>query len=242
MILRHLSQSLKEQNWTAIVIEFILLVTGVFLGIQVANWNEARLERVVERQSLRLLLGEVEQNLAYAQYVIERAEARRVDFDAALAKLQNKPQGPGNPGVGLVNMATYRASTPISVIFDDLRSSGRLSNIRNDALRVKLSVYESLIEYNERMRTDYTARAPDIMTLISPHASYSYNPGLEVGYDIAVDWQAASNDRMLVNAVVRLMGDQSAYHQRRIVFKNTTKELCEALAGELERKCVPRMD
>ena len=32
MILRRLTQSLKEQNWTAIWIEFILLVTGVFLA------------------------------------------------------------------------------------------------------------------------------------------------------------------------------------------------------------------
>lgn len=242
MILRRLSQSLKEQNWAAITIEFVLLVVGVFLGIQVANWNEARVERIVERQSLRLLLSEVEQNLAYAQYVIDKAEVRRTDFDAVLAKLQQKPQVSGDPDVGLVNMAMYRASTPISATFDDLRSSGRLSHIRNDALRVKLSVYESLIQYNERMRTDYAARAPDIMSMISPYASYSYNPAREVGYDIAVDWQAASNDKMLVNAVVRLMGDQSAFHQRRFVFKNTTRELCDALAKELGKKCVPRMD
>ena len=45
MILRRFSQSLKEQNWTAIAIEFVLLVAGVFLGIQVANWNAARIER-----------------------------------------------------------------------------------------------------------------------------------------------------------------------------------------------------
>jgi hypothetical protein len=37
MILRRLAQSLREQNWTAIGIEFVLLVLGVFLGIQVAN-------------------------------------------------------------------------------------------------------------------------------------------------------------------------------------------------------------
>ena len=42
MILRRLSQSLKEQNWMAICIEFVLLVVGVFLGIQVANWNAER--------------------------------------------------------------------------------------------------------------------------------------------------------------------------------------------------------
>ena len=49
MILRRLSQSLKEQNWTAIAVEFVLLVLGVFLGIQVANWNEERVERAQEK-------------------------------------------------------------------------------------------------------------------------------------------------------------------------------------------------
>lgn len=37
MILRRLSQSFREQNWMAIGIEFVLLVAGVFLGIQVSN-------------------------------------------------------------------------------------------------------------------------------------------------------------------------------------------------------------
>ena len=42
MILSRLSQSLKAQDWLAISIEFVLLVIGVFLGIQVANWNADR--------------------------------------------------------------------------------------------------------------------------------------------------------------------------------------------------------
>jgi hypothetical protein len=46
MIFRRLAQHLREQNWTAIFIEFVLLVVGVFLGIQVANWNQARIDRV----------------------------------------------------------------------------------------------------------------------------------------------------------------------------------------------------
>ena len=44
MILRRLAQSLKEQNWTAITVEFALIALGVFLGIQAANWNEQRVE------------------------------------------------------------------------------------------------------------------------------------------------------------------------------------------------------
>jgi len=52
VILRRLSQSLKEQNWTAILIEFVLLVVGVFLGIQASNWNEARIGQARTKQAL----------------------------------------------------------------------------------------------------------------------------------------------------------------------------------------------
>ena len=71
MILRRLSQSLQEQNWTAICIEFVLLVTGVFLGIQVANWNEQRQFRAQERELLGRLRIEIRQNIASAQEKLE---------------------------------------------------------------------------------------------------------------------------------------------------------------------------
>jgi hypothetical protein len=64
MILRRLSQSIKEQNWAAIWIEFILLVVGVFLGIQVANWNAARVDRIEYEAALGRLGAEIDINLA----------------------------------------------------------------------------------------------------------------------------------------------------------------------------------
>jgi hypothetical protein len=67
MLLRRLTQSLKEQNWTAIWIEFVLLVAGVFLGVQVANWNGQRQIRVQERELLQRLKVEIRQNIASTQ-------------------------------------------------------------------------------------------------------------------------------------------------------------------------------
>ena len=52
MILRRLAENLRAQNWTAIVVEFILVIVGVFLAILAANWNLERLER---RETGRLL-------------------------------------------------------------------------------------------------------------------------------------------------------------------------------------------
>ena len=48
MILRRLGERLRQQDWFAVTIELALVVAGVFLGIQVANWNEERKARSTE--------------------------------------------------------------------------------------------------------------------------------------------------------------------------------------------------
>lgn len=60
MILRRLATNFRAQNWTAISIEFVLLVTGVFLGLQASNWNQDR----QEKQELRALLSQLQGELA----------------------------------------------------------------------------------------------------------------------------------------------------------------------------------
>ena len=40
MMLRSLMKHVRDQNWTAVALDFIIVVVGVFIGIQVANWNE----------------------------------------------------------------------------------------------------------------------------------------------------------------------------------------------------------
>jgi hypothetical protein len=42
MLLRRITLHVKEQNWFAIAIDFLIVILGVFIGIQVANWNEER--------------------------------------------------------------------------------------------------------------------------------------------------------------------------------------------------------
>jgi hypothetical protein len=42
MLLRRVIKHVRKQEWTAIAIDFVIVVVGVFIGIQAANWNEAR--------------------------------------------------------------------------------------------------------------------------------------------------------------------------------------------------------
>ncbi len=42
MLLRRVIDHVKAQNWTAIALDFVIVVVGVFIGIQVSNWNAGR--------------------------------------------------------------------------------------------------------------------------------------------------------------------------------------------------------
>ena len=59
MILRRITQHLKDQNWFAVWLDLIIVVVGVFIGIQVANWNDTQTERLDEHQYLLRLHDEV---------------------------------------------------------------------------------------------------------------------------------------------------------------------------------------
>jgi hypothetical protein len=63
MLLRRMTQHVTDQNWFAVGLDFVIVVAGVFLGIQIGNWNaDAALSRkavVLERQLVFELADEV---------------------------------------------------------------------------------------------------------------------------------------------------------------------------------------
>jgi hypothetical protein len=62
----------KDQNWFAVTLDFIIVVVGVFIGIQVANWNEERAEFHRETDALLELRKEIEASI---EATLAKAEA-----------------------------------------------------------------------------------------------------------------------------------------------------------------------
>lgn len=59
MFVRRLTTSFKEQHWTTISIELVIVIIGVFVGNQVSNWNEARIQRHQTEQMLEQIVPEL---------------------------------------------------------------------------------------------------------------------------------------------------------------------------------------
>jgi hypothetical protein len=67
MLLRSISKHLKEQNWFAVLIDFLIVVVGILMAFQITNWSEARGDRQAEQRYLTELARDLEADITEAQ-------------------------------------------------------------------------------------------------------------------------------------------------------------------------------
>lgn len=62
MVLRRLRHRLADHDWLHAAIDLIIVMAGVFLGLQVNNWNEERLHRQRGEQNRLMLVDDLAEN------------------------------------------------------------------------------------------------------------------------------------------------------------------------------------
>jgi hypothetical protein len=166
MILRRLTANLKAQNWTAIAIEFLIVVIGVFVGTWVANWNQERMERRESRHLLLQLQPELGRILDFTQNVRAYYATTRRFAETAFAGWAREPNVTDHDFV----IAAYQASqihglnnsTNWTIVF----GGDQLHNIDDTRLREPLG---RLMSFNiENLNSNYamTAYRDDVRKII----------------------------------------------------------------------------
>ncbi len=163
MILRRIASHLKQQHWTGVLIELVIVILGVFIGLQVDNWNQARQNRAAEIAYLQALSKDFDsiQTSVQAQIDFETTIAR--DINRSLDEIDAPPSKDRTLRLGmllgqLVARSTLKIESPT---FQELQSSGHLGLIRDRALRGSIVEYffqirrwESALDRNNEVFVD----------------------------------------------------------------------------------------
>jgi len=81
VIIRRLAGALREQNWFTVVMEVMIVVVGIFIGLQVDGWNEGRKKQQnIEAQLLRIADD--------AAVLLTETDRLIVGFDNRIARAQ----------------------------------------------------------------------------------------------------------------------------------------------------------
>lgn len=145
MILRRLANAIRKQDWFTVVIETLIVIFGVFIGLQVNNWNEARVDRAKEAQVLLGLASDFDQMavtsnraIAFHQRAIGGLEAVLVALESAeLPEAQRKVFE-----TGLRFGYRTAAVNSVSPTLVELTASGQVGLLRDPVLRKALTEYE----------------------------------------------------------------------------------------------------
>lgn len=236
-MLRRLSQHLREQNWTAISIEFVLLVAGVFLGIQVANWNEDRIDRKGERDYLGRLRREVVEILPQAQAAHESLADRAARIEELRAFLAT---GEGAEALDDRHcIAAGRSHIYATTIFypptiRELISTGRILLIREPRVRSAILSFDQAHTDLSQLRTDIQIDR----RVLARHYPELIDSGLSSDWSgVVCDFEGMRNNQAFLNDFTDNMRRHHAYAaelgQRQV---ETFEALAAALAHAMPKK------
>jgi hypothetical protein len=80
MILRSLTKHVKDQNWFAVGLDFLIVVVGILIAFQVSSIAEERSELATFERQMQALKIEMAENLERYETTIEKNERQFADI------------------------------------------------------------------------------------------------------------------------------------------------------------------
>jgi len=146
MIGRRIAQHMKQQHWTGVFIELVIVILGVFIGLQADNWNNARKQRQAESELIR----ELRSNLVTAIDIKSNWIKGRTKFMHDLADgiavvqgLDDSPSLSADECTALWQSGINMFSPSYNPTLIGLLSPSRLGIIHDAKLRASLLSYDS---------------------------------------------------------------------------------------------------
>lgn len=149
MILRRVIEHVKAQQWTAVFLDFFIVVVGILIAFQITEWNQARKDQVKEAVYLARLDAEMDVILERLQSGVAIARESSEATELLLATHsgradETKDAGPSNEelraAVRLLRAGRVPAGSPAA--FRQMVSSGELTLLRSEDLRNALFAYD----------------------------------------------------------------------------------------------------
>ena len=222
MILRRLSTAVRKQDWFTVVVETLIVVFGVFIGLQVNNWNEARSERfmgqdylngfradfLADSKMLQTELNARKKQLQEASIVLEFFEGRELEVSTFFE--------------AFYGVLYERSTTPNRNTMDEVLNSGSLRLIRDEGIRTGLldlyASYVAIESHEEHIARDFD--------------EYLYNPTFSsVPVQIEGPWEDNEKNRAIAET---LLANTAVENGFRLIVLNLRHGENQGLIADLE--------
>ena len=167
MLLRRMIDHVKAQNWMAVGLDFVIVVLGVFIGIQVSNWNDARDEDETEHLILGRLESDFEEIVALEAHYLTTVDEALAASETLLDLILADPSVVGTAELcDLMDpLRAFRPAPAPSATYGQLVANGDMGLLTDEVLREKLARFESqrdthVVRFDMTMDTSLTLSRP----------------------------------------------------------------------------------
>ena len=170
MIVRRIFESLRNRNVSQLAVELFIVIVGVFIGIQVSNWNEERLDRNRAHSYLERIRSDLDADIRNVQ---DRLAFWKMVYGYGELGLHYVTTGDSRNASQWELLLAYFQSSQLAEFYtsrstyDELKSGGALGLIDNLELRDQLARYYT--EANNPVLTERPAYREHIRGLLPLH-------------------------------------------------------------------------
>lgn len=159
MLLRRMTQHVKDQNWFAVALDFLIVVLGVLVATQVSNWNATRADAAAYRDAMQRLAEESGEILQYSSGTSDFIQSQLANVQAAIMVLEACKTGDDAEAVVDRALNTLRSSLAgaaksdaLSLLATDERLLARQSTEDRTLLRQYAQALESTTRTSKRLQ------------------------------------------------------------------------------------------
>jgi hypothetical protein len=246
MIPRRIYEHVKAHDWFAVAMDFVIVVLGVFIGIQVSNWNAAREERASEAIYLAGVVDDLRADIGEIDGIVSVAASRMAALELLFSNIgdwRRPADFPSSRGAAVIeSVAPFDEASGNTIAgelfilntldgnrftYETLINTGGIGVIRDKSLVRNIQEYYAAVDqadHFEESLEDNRLRLIDALQ--------------QAGFS-AVDGASAEALAIRIgdNApLVAAAKNYWLYANRQIILMNALKEKAGRLADRIERE------
>jgi len=239
-----MTEHVRDQNWFAVVLDFGIVVSGVFLAFQLTTWAE---ERQTQEDVANALLRLHEESVEAVRYL----DGQVANF-TFLTGMQDRTVAALSAGnidnldertaqIGIFSLRFYPETTPPRAVYDEMSATGMLTRIEDGTTRQDIITYYQALDFYRGQLNFFRQAILSSELVETDGVTTFYDPEEDERIGLRIDLRVIAEDEAYINDLVGQLRNQLVIHRYRNELRDAAVAMCEALADNVGADC-PRED
>jgi hypothetical protein len=243
MILRRVIAHFRKQEWTAIALDFVIVVLGVFIANQVTTWKDEAETAKRKAAAVERLHDESEAIVDYIRDRVDRFNRMEKRSADALARLSaNNWAGADveSAADAFNSLALAPAAAPPRSAYDELIGAGFFAEIGDAPMRAAVADYYAYLSFLQA-QIDYTRQGITAETAQRRFAGMRrvYDPAAFRSSRVDYDFAALSADEAFLDFAIMMNEAQQAQRQWWTLLQRKADAMCAEISRFDGKPCSP---